>query len=241
MPSSASTPDKPLSASSLISSAQLPASDHRQKTWHWNLLASAIGLLVVGRFFYPLEDPDLYWHMLIGRWILDNGEVPRSEHWNFFGLGQEFRAYSWMSESFFALIDRHFGLRGLWWCQGLFGVGLTALVATVFLSLSRSRPSTFVATLFFVFFVEPFVSVRLSSSPLPCSPASHCSRARFSRMAYAPRARSCCSGSSLSGRTVAIDGRTNILSRELSESYYRMERGFTNWRDFIERHRLAYE
>ena len=35
---------------------------------------------------------------------------------------------------------------------------------------------------------------------------------------------------------VAIDGRTNILSPELMESYYRMEKGGPDWKAFIERY-----
>lgn len=64
----------------------------------FGVLSVALILLASARqfssLFSPIEDPDLFWHIVIGRWILDHGAVPQVEHWNYFGLGQTFRAYS---------------------------------------------------------------------------------------------------------------------------------------------------
>lgn len=98
--------------------------------------------------------------MVIGRWILDHGAVPTSEHWNFFGLGHPFRAYSWSSEVFYALVERHFGLRGLWWAQGGLGLGVLAIATAAWRRLSRSFCLTSLAALFFIFAADPFISLR---------------------------------------------------------------------------------
>lgn len=90
----------------------------------WLFCAVIAGLYIVS----PVVDPDLWWHIAIGRWILAHGAVPTTEHWNLFALGAPFRAYSWMNEVVFAWIDAHFGLEGLFWGK----VILAQLVALSF-------------------------------------------------------------------------------------------------------------
>ncbi|MCB0321329.1 MAG: hypothetical protein KDD60_10430, partial [Bdellovibrionales bacterium] len=60
----------------------------------WALVCVSVGLYIT----QPVLDPDLWWHIAIGRWILEHGTIPVTEHWNFFALGKPFRAYSWSFE-----------------------------------------------------------------------------------------------------------------------------------------------
>lgn len=83
----------------------------------WTFSFIIAGLYIVS----PIIDPDLWWHIAIGRWIIANGHVPTHEHWNAFALGQPFRAYSWMNEVLFAWIEGTFGLDGLFWAKLLLG------------------------------------------------------------------------------------------------------------------------
>ena len=61
----------------------------------------------------PLIDPDLWWHIVIGKWILAHGEIPTVDHWTMFGRGEPWRAYSWAPEALFAFIESHWSLTGL--------------------------------------------------------------------------------------------------------------------------------
>ena len=82
-------PDAPDSAAAASRPALHP------NTIAFGVLSVALILLAgTSHCFYPIEDPDLFWHIVIGRWILDHGAVPQVEYWNYFGLGQTFRAYS---------------------------------------------------------------------------------------------------------------------------------------------------
>lgn len=138
----------------------VPPSTRRSGKLLWPALGLALLLTATARCFFPLEDPDLWWHIVVGRWILDHGAVPRTEHWNFFGLGQAFRAYSWSSEILYAFVDRYFGMRGLWWLQGFIAIALIATAAAVWRHLSRSSLLTIATTLLFIGFIDPFTSLR---------------------------------------------------------------------------------
>ena len=48
----------------------------------------------------PIVDPDLWWHIVVGRWILAEKAVPTQDYWNLFGYGKPWIAYSWFSEVF---------------------------------------------------------------------------------------------------------------------------------------------
>ena len=151
-------PDAPDSAAAASRPALHP------NTIAFGVLSVALILLASAQrfspLFSPIEDPDLFWHIVIGRWILDHGAVPQVEHWNYFGLGQTFRAYSWSSEVIYALVDRHVGLRGLWWLQGLSALGLIAVATFVFRHFSRSWLLTLLAGVLFLVFIDPFTSIR---------------------------------------------------------------------------------
>lgn len=79
------------------------------KTILWFSIVIATGVYICG----PIVDPDLWWHITVGRLIIGHGEIPSSEHWNRFALGDPWIAYSWAPEIIFAFIDTYFGDRGL--------------------------------------------------------------------------------------------------------------------------------
>ncbi|MCO6430308.1 MAG: hypothetical protein J5J00_05555 [Deltaproteobacteria bacterium] len=74
----------------------------------------------------PIVDPDLFWHIVSGRWILANAALPVSDHWNMFGYGQPWRAYSWLSEIPFALLERIGGFTALFLFKFVVIFALTA-------------------------------------------------------------------------------------------------------------------
>lgn len=86
------------------------------------ILWFSVLLLVAAYICGPVIDPDLWWHITSGRWIIANGAVPQVDHWNMFSAGKPWRAYSWLVEIVFAFIDSNFGARGLFVLQLLIAV-----------------------------------------------------------------------------------------------------------------------
>ncbi len=70
-------------------------------------------LLVTIAICGPVGDPDLWWHIVVGKWVLAHGEVPKVDLWNEFAAGTPWRAYSWSNEAVYAWVDARHGIFGL--------------------------------------------------------------------------------------------------------------------------------
>lgn len=53
-------------------------------------------LLAVGQKL--LNDPDSYWHLVVGRWIIDHGAVPHADPFSFTFAGKPWIAKEWLSQ-----------------------------------------------------------------------------------------------------------------------------------------------
>ncbi len=58
----------------------------------WILLYS-IPLLTLLR---PVTDPDVFWHLETGRWIVEHGRLPETDPFSTWGVGRPWEAYSWL-------------------------------------------------------------------------------------------------------------------------------------------------
>jgi hypothetical protein len=84
--------------------------------------------LVLGSAVYalaPPADPDVWWHVRTGEWVLTHHRLPSTDTWSIGGAGRDWVAHSWLSEVVLALFRRAFGLRGLSLFRSL---GVTALL-----------------------------------------------------------------------------------------------------------------
>lgn len=61
------------------------------------------------RAFY-LRDPDVWWHLRTGDWILAHHAVPRTDPFSSYGMGKEWVAYSWLFDLFCAVAFARLGL-----------------------------------------------------------------------------------------------------------------------------------
>lgn len=102
------------------------------------ILWISLVLCVAGYICGSLDDPDLWWHITIGRWIVAHREVPLVDYWTHFGSGQAWRAYSWSIEVLFAVIERSFGLSGLVALRIVMTAVLAFTAQYVFVRISRS-------------------------------------------------------------------------------------------------------
>ena len=109
----------------------------------WMMLALATGVYISG----PIVDPDLWWHITVGRWIIGHGQIPEYEQWNMFALGEPWQAYSWSIEILLALADM-VGDQGLMGLKFLLGC---ILALSLMYTLGRTSKDFFFGGILGVF------------------------------------------------------------------------------------------
>ena len=102
-------------------------------------------VIMVGSYIsLSIGDPDLWWHITIGRWIVSHQTVPRVDYWNMFSGDKLWRAYSWSNEVLLALVDQWAGEKGLLIFQILLAC---SLAGTLFYIYGRIARDYFVGSL----------------------------------------------------------------------------------------------
>ena len=66
------------------------------------LLGAAVYILLLASGAKLLQDPDSYWHLAVGQWILAHGAVPHSDMFSFTFLGQKWIAEEWLAQALYA-------------------------------------------------------------------------------------------------------------------------------------------
>ena len=95
-----------------------------------------------------IVDPDLWWHITAGRWILNNHAVPSVDYWNMFGYGKPWIAYSWLFELIVAWLDGMYGSYGLYFAKLFVAFSLCAVLCVV---CSRIAGDWFIGSFFGLF------------------------------------------------------------------------------------------
>jgi hypothetical protein len=68
---------------------------------------SFLALLFLREFY--VSDPDIWWHLATGKWILQHHTVPMTDPFSSYGLGKPWIAYSWMFDIVAQLSYQAFG------------------------------------------------------------------------------------------------------------------------------------
>jgi len=105
-------------------------------------------------------DPDYWWHLATGRWMLTHGRIPTTDPFSFTHGGQNWYAHEWLSELALALADKIAGYAG--------GILLTAAIVAAGAWLlgraARYYGATPLAAFLLVcggsFFILPNIAVR---------------------------------------------------------------------------------
>ena len=88
----------------------------------------------------PPSDPDVWWHVRTGDWILDHHRLPTVDTWSIGGAGHTWVAHAWLSEIVIALFHKALGLTGLSVFRSLgVGVLLSCLAVQAFRRTSSGR------------------------------------------------------------------------------------------------------
>jgi hypothetical protein len=82
--------------------------------------AGVFGIFFV-LFLHAIEDPDIWYHMTIGRAVLEQGSVPAQEFYIFTRLGQPAEFHEWGFGLLYYLIHEAAGLTGMILANALFG------------------------------------------------------------------------------------------------------------------------
>ena len=121
-------------------SADIPAGQNRLVQWAQGLV---LVVLFTTSVFFALRfdavtDTDVWWHMAIGRWIVEHGAIPRTEPFSAFGAGKHFEAYSWLFELFVFWCYQRLGLVGIVVYSCAMTVSITAAVHHLIRRLNSS-------------------------------------------------------------------------------------------------------
>jgi hypothetical protein len=77
------------------------------------LWLAAAGLLALAPCLDATGDPDLWWHLRVGRWIVEHGGVPHTELFSYTAPGAPWVAHEWLAELLFWVVSSGIGLAGL--------------------------------------------------------------------------------------------------------------------------------
>lgn len=127
----------------------------------WPLIVASltyIGFLALGQRL--LGDPDTYWHVAAGRWILDHGAIPFQDPFSHTMRGAPWTAHEWLSEVILALAHQAGGWAGVV-AVAAFAFATTLAILTRFL-LKNFEP---VHVLMFVAFAAMMAAPHLLARP----------------------------------------------------------------------------
>jgi hypothetical protein len=77
---------------------------------------------------WPVKDPDIWWHLRTGDWIVANLGVPYQDYFSTYGKGKPWIAYSWLFEVCVYAVYARFGLTGLVYFTVVLAVSITFAV-----------------------------------------------------------------------------------------------------------------
>jgi hypothetical protein len=146
-------------------------------------LYSTLPVLFIRAFY--IIDPDIWWHLRNGRWILDHAAVPVTDPFSVYGMDKPWVAYSWLFDTFIAAVHGRFGLVGVaayeiavrlalgialfhlvhglmprfWRAAALTGVGLFTIMRVI-----GPRPGM-LTILFLILELDILLSLRRKASP----------------------------------------------------------------------------
>jgi hypothetical protein len=99
-------------------------------------------------------DPDLYWHLKAGEYIVQNMTLPYSDVFSYTMQGREWVLHEWLAEAVFYAVSHVAGLRGLWaFVAALYAVTFFVLYRVCEKALASATAALVVALLFFAPFV----------------------------------------------------------------------------------------
>ena len=86
-----------------------------------------------------MSDPDVWWHLRTGEWILEHHAVPQTDPFSIDGMGKPWQAYSWLFELVLLKLYRAGGLAGIVVYTGGMVAAITAALYRLISRLQARR------------------------------------------------------------------------------------------------------
>src|SRR3990170_2893543 len=80
--------------------------------WAGRVVLYSFPALLFIRAFY-IADPDIWWHLRTGQWILEHHAVPLTDHFSFYGADKPWIVYSWLFDTAMAALFSRWGLAAI--------------------------------------------------------------------------------------------------------------------------------
>src|ERR1700730_18412672 len=106
--------------------------------WLWLGVGVYVLLLINGGGL--LNDSDTYWHIAVGKWILDHDAMPRVDIYSFTKAGEPWLSSSWLAQVLYA---ESYQLAGWTGPVVLAATSIAATFALLTFNLSRRIPSAY--------------------------------------------------------------------------------------------------
>ena len=85
-----------------------PASNRRGR-----IALAAAAIVVSALYAVRVHDPDAWWHLATGRWIIQNHAIPRTDPFSFTANGEPWIYVNWLPDAFYYLVFVVAGFAGL--------------------------------------------------------------------------------------------------------------------------------
>lgn len=109
----------------------------------------------------PIVDPDIWWHLRTGQWIVSHGALPTTDPFSMYGMDRPWIAYSWLFEVLVYTLYNWVGLLGIL----LYRLVLSVAVAAGFYRLVAKREPRFTPVIALVGLAMFAIAQLLSERP----------------------------------------------------------------------------
>jgi len=129
----------------------MPADEHAARSQQWAQIVALTALYsapaLVCTHLAVVADPDVWWHLRTGQWILEHGALPKTEPFSLFGAGKPWAAYSWLFELLVFQLFKGLGLTGL----VAYTTGMVVAITAALHRLTRRLQQDFTVALLLTF------------------------------------------------------------------------------------------
>jgi hypothetical protein len=73
------------------------------------LFLGAVLIALIVPALQPVSDPDFFWHLKVGQWIIDHRDVPHNDLFTYTVPGHVFITHEWLSEVIMAALNNYVG------------------------------------------------------------------------------------------------------------------------------------
>jgi hypothetical protein len=103
----------------------------------WSLYAIPI-VVAVRPVGVPLLDPDVWWHLRVGEWVIEHQSVTANDPFSLPGQAKSWVAYSWLYEVVLYGLHSAFGLAGIILYRVIFSLAIVAAVHALVCRVQRN-------------------------------------------------------------------------------------------------------